>query len=689
MHLEVIVNKLKNSGKYLRLFIILGLLFMITASIIFIGIYVYARTLGPPPLAVSQSTIYYSDNGSIIGETSNGQKRYWVSIDDISPYLVDATVSIEDKNFYSHHGFDYKRIGGAILADIKAMAKVQGASTITQQYARNLFLEHEKTWTRKIAEAFYTLRLEIFYTKDEILEGYLNTIYYGHGAYGAEAASQYYFGKEASELTLAEATMLAGIPKGPSLYSPFASMENAKKRQGIILNSLIENDYITEEDKTIAFNEELSLVGKFPNASMETAPYFQDAVKNILKNQLHLDDKTIELGGLRVYTTLNTEQQKIAEETISNTIDKDSDIQIGFVAMDPSTGYVKAMVGGRDYEQSPFNRAIQATRQPGSTIKPLLYYAALEHGFTPVTMMSSEKTTFRFDDGRDPYTPHNFNNKYADGNITMAQALAVSDNVYAVKTHLFLGQDTLVKTGEKFGLTTDLQEVPSLALGTSNVRVIDMANAYSMFANGGNSVSPVFITKIETNDGQILYEQKAKKEKVLDTDLTFVMNQMMTGMFDPNLNGYASVTGSTVKNEITRIYAGKSGSTESDSWMIGYTPQLVSAVWTGYDQGEPITLTADKTYAKKVWVQFMEQSLKEEPIKGFTPTKGTVGVYIDPKSGKLATDACETKRMMYFTKETVPTEYCADLPIDDSSDKPANNEKTKEKVPWYKRILPW
>lgn len=687
--MEVIVNKLKNSGKYLRLLIILGLLFMITASIIFIGIYVYARTLGPPPLAVSQSTIYYSDDGSIIGESSNGQKRYWVSIDDISPYLVDATVSIEDKNFYSHHGFDYKRIGGAILADIKAMAKVQGASTITQQYARNLFLEHEKTWKRKIAEAFYTLRLEIFYTKDEILEGYINTIYYGHGAYGAEAASQYYFGKKASELTLGEATMLAGIPKGPSIYSPFSSMENAKKRQGIILNSLIENGYITEEDKKLAAKEKLSLVGKFPNASVETAPYFQDTVKNILKNQLHLDDKTIQLGGLRVYTTLNTEQQKIAEETINQTINKSSNIQIGFVAMDPTTGNVKAMVGGKDYEESPFNRAIQATRQPGSTIKPLLYYAALEHGFTPATMMSSEQTTFRFDDGRDPYTPHNFNNQYADGNITMAQALAVSDNVYAVKTHLFLGQDTLVKTGKKFGITTDLQEVPSLALGTSNVRVIDMANAYSIFANGGNRVSPVFITKIETNDGQILYEHKPKPEKILDTDLTLVMNQMMTGMFDPTLNGYASVTGSTIKDDITRIYAGKSGSTESDSWMIGYTPQLVSAVWTGYDQGEPITLAADKTYAKKVWVQFMEQSLQKEPIKGFTPTKGTVGVYIDPKSGKLASAACNTKRMMYFTKDTVPTEYCADLPKEDSSEKPANKEKGKEKVPWYKRILPW
>ncbi|KAB7670616.1 transglycosylase domain-containing protein [Bacillus sp. B1-b2] len=688
--MEVIAkNRLRKPGKYIRLFIILSLLFMITVSIIFIGIYVYARTLGPPALTVSESTLYYSDDGSIIGESSNGEKRYWVSLDDISPYLIDATVAIEDKSFYSHHGFDYKRIGGAIIADIKAMAKVQGASTITQQYARNLFLEHDKTWKRKLEEAFYTMRLEMFYTKEEILEGYINTIYYGHGAYGAEAASQYYFGKKASELTLSEASMLAGIPKGPSVYSPFFSSKNALERQDIILQTLLQNGYIDEQKKEEAIQEELTYVGKFPNANTEIAPYFQDTVKSILKDQLQLDDRTIQLGGLKVYTTLDTEQQKIAEKTVKYTIDQNSDIQIGFVAMDPSTGYVKALVGGKDYDKSPFNRATQAVRQPGSTIKPLLYYAAMEHGFTPATMMSSEKTTFRFEDGSEPYTPHNFNNKYAEKDITMAQALALSDNVYAVKTHLFLGEETLVKTGERFGLTTELENVPSLALGTSNVRVIDMANAYSIFANGGNKVSPVFITKIETSEGETIYEYKPNKEEILDPDLTFVMNHMMTGMFDSGLNGYTSVTGSTINKNLTRIYAGKSGSTNSDSWMIGYTPQLVSAVWTGYDQGEPITLAADKTYAKKVWANFMEDSLKDEPIIGFQPTDGTVGVYIDPNSGKLAANSCDTKRMVYFTKDTVPTEFCADLPKDDSTSDAPKKENPTEKVPWYKRFFSW
>lgn len=689
--MEIITKKRDNNPiKYIRLFVILALLSLISVLIVLGGILIYVKTLGPPPLTVSQSTIYYSQDGSIIGESNSGQKRYWVAIDDINPYLVDATVSIEDKNFYEHHGFDYKRIAGAIIADIKAMAKVQGASTITQQYARNLFLEHDKTWKRKLSEAFYTIRLEMFYTKAEILEGYINTIYYGHGAYGAEAASQYYFGKEASQLSLAEASMLAGIPKGPSVYSPLVSLDNAKKRQEIILQSLVKNEFITEEEKKDALKETLQFVGEFPISNMEMAPYFQDTVKNILKTQLNLDDRLIQLGGLRVYTTLDTTQQEIAEQTISSQIDKNSKIQVGFVAMDPTTGYVKAMVGGRDYELSSFNRAVQAVRQPGSTIKPILYYAALEHGFTPTTMMSSEKTTFRFDDGSEPYTPHNFNNKYAEGDITMAQALALSDNVYAVKTHLFLGEETLVETGKRFGLTTDLQKVPSLALGTSNVRVIDMANAYSILANGGKKVSPVLITKIESAEGDILYQYKQKKETILDPDLTLVMNQMMTGMFDKNLNGYSSVTGSTIIDSITRIYAGKSGSTESDSWMIGYTPQLVSAVWTGYDQGEPITLSADSKYAKKIWVNFMENSLKDEPIIGFKPTEGTVSAYIDPKSGKLAAGACSTKRLMYFTKDTVPTQYCSDLPSNETeSETPNNDNNTPNKIPWYKRIFQW
>src|SRR5213080_3353876 len=236
--MEIMTNHgFRKTIKYLRAFIFISLIGVILVLLLLFGVLGYAKILGAPPLAVPQSTLYIADNGKIIGESNNGQKRYWVPLKDISPDLVNATVSIEDKKFYNHHGFDFSRIAGAALADIRAFGKVQGASTITQQYARNLFLEYDKTWERKLLEAFYTIRLELNYSKKEILEGYLNTIYYGNGAYGVEAASQYYFGKSASKLSLAEAAMLAGIPKGPGLYSPLVSQQRAKLRQKIILNT--------------------------------------------------------------------------------------------------------------------------------------------------------------------------------------------------------------------------------------------------------------------------------------------------------------------------------------------------------------------------------------------------------------------------------------------------------------------
>lgn len=674
--------------KYLRAFIIISLIGMICMLILFAGILGYAKILGAPPLAVPQSTLFFADDGSLIGESNNGQKRYWVNMKEISPELVNATISVEDKNFYEHHGFDFKRIAGAVVADIQAFAKVQGASTITQQYARNLFLEHDKTWKRKLNEAFYTIRLEMNYSKKEILEGYLNTIYYGNGAYGVEAASKYYYGKKASHLTLAEASLLAGIPKGPGIYSPFANLEKAKDRQKIILQTMVDNGYISKKEAQTAAAAPLRLAGIHTSQKVKVAPYFQDAVRNALKNQLHLDERTIALGGLKVYTTLNLKQQKAAESQIEKNVASASEIQIGLVAMDPKNGNVKAMVGGRDYEKSPFNRAVQAIRQPGSTIKPLLYYAALEHGFTPSSTMRSEYTTFHFDDGQADYTPHNFNNKYANGEITLAQALAVSDNIFAVKTHLFLGEDTLIETAKKFGLSTKMEEVPSLALGTSGVRVIEMANAYSMFANGGKQVHPVLITKVEDYNGNVIFEKEDHHDRVLNAARAYVMTQMLTGVFDSKLNGYAKVTGSTVAKTITRPYAGKSGSTETDSWMIGYSPQLVTAVWAGYDVGKPIEVVAEKTYAKKVWANFMEEALKGKPVKAFKqPKDGVIGMYVNPQNGKLATKDCPVRRFTYFVKGTEPTEYCTDHL------KNANHEAKKkgnqEKVPWYKKIMPW
>lgn len=687
--MELITNdRLRAAMKILRACLFIVLIGCVLVAVGILGVLSYAKTQGAPPLAVPLSTLFYAEDGTLIGEERHqGETRYWVSLDDMSEAIVDATVSIEDRNFFDHRGFDYKRIGGAIIADIKAMAKVQGASTITQQYARNLFLEHEKTWNRKLTEALYTIRLELSYSKKEILEGYLNTIYYGHGVYGVEAAANYYFGKRANELSLAEASMLAGIPKGPTHYSPLVNEEKAKQRQNVVLHSMVENGVISKKTAEQARAEKLSFTGNKVVAREDIAPYFQDVVKKELRSKLKLDQKTIETSGLRVYTTLDPEFQKIAEEKVANIIKEDSKIQLGFVAMDPKNSEVRALIGGRDFEESPFNRATQAKRQPGSTFKPFLYYAALEKGYTPSTQIRSELTTFSYDDDRSTYTPRNYKNYYANDSITLAQAIALSDNVYAVKTHLFLDDGELVDTAKKLGVTSKLKDVPSLALGTSGVSVLEMVNAYSTINNGGNLHTPIFITRVENYKGEVIYENTPKPKKVLDEDLAFVTTQLMTGMFDEKLNDYTTVTGATVSDKLTRFYAGKSGSTDTDNWMIGYSPQLVAGIWTGYDENESLTIVAEKQYAKNIWAGFMEEAHQNIAPTPFKPTEGVVGVYVNPDTGLLPTKDCPVSRLTFYKKGTEPTEYCSKNVEDVKKENPKKDEK--EKKGFLKRMFDW
>ncbi|WP_102348193.1 transglycosylase domain-containing protein [Bacillus sp. Marseille-P3661] len=654
-------ERIQKTWKWLRALFVIGMILLIFFLICAGTLFSYGIIKGPPPLTVPQTTIFFAtDEETVIGESShNGENRYWVPLSEISKEAIQATIAIEDRKFYEHFGFDIKRIIGAIIADIKAMAKVQGASTITQQYARNLFLEHDKTWNRKFQEALYTIRLETNYTKDQILEGYLNTIYYGHGAYGIEAAANHYFGKHAKDLTLSEATMLAGIPKAPSYYSPLKDERKAKTRQKIVLQSMLVNNAIPSEKVDTAFNTELTYVTNSNVEQKQLAPYFQDAVKQALKDVVKLDDRTIELGGLRVYTTLNPDIQKAAEEQVATIMNPESDIQTSVVVMEPTTGKVRALIGGRDYSESPYNRAIQAERMPGSTFKPFLYYAALENGFTPSTIMRSEPMSFTYDEGRAVYQPDNFNNYYANDFITMAQALALSDNIYAVKTHMFLGPEKLIETAKSLGISSELLPVPSLALGTSSVKMIDMVKGYSIIANGGKNVEPVYIEKVVDHTGEVIYEYEPQQQQILDPALSFVTAHLMTGMFDPSLNDYTSITGSSILSKLTRPYAGKSGTTTTDSWMIGFTPQLVTGVWIGYDRDQTIDKVAERTYAKRIWAGTMEESLKSEPALGFRPPKGVVPRYIDPKNGLLATNDCPNRRLAFYAEGTEPTEYCA------------------------------
>lgn len=624
------------------------------------SLYGMSYAMDPPPLNNEPITVYYSKDDEVIGEEKNRGNSQAVSLNDISPHVIHATLAVEDKNFYEHIGFDFKRIGGAIIKDIKNMSLKEGASTLTQQYARNLYLSHEKTWTRKLKEAFYTVRLEMHYSKEDILTGYLNMAYYGHGAYGIESASQYYFNKKADELSIAEAAMLSGIPKGPTYYSPFNDFDRAKKRQEFILESMYNEEMITNTEYHDALSEKLQFANETEQREHITGPHFQDVVLQEAAQVLDTDIESIRSSGLNIYTTLDKEKQLLLEEEVESKIDPETEIEVGAIAMDPFTGNIEAMVGGRNYKESSFNRAVSAKRMPGSTFKPLLYYQALENGFQPNTMLESKPTSFEWANGK-VYEPSNFNGYYAEKPITLAQAIALSDNIYAVKTHMHLEPEQLIHISKKLGIESELPAYPSLALGSAEVSLQEMVNSYGTFANGGRKVNEQTIRKITDENGDILYEQDQKRgQQILDRQKAFILTSLMQGMFDRDLDNYMSVTGATIADRLTTEYAGKSGSTNVDSWMIGYSPTLVTGVWIGYDDNREISDVEEMGYAKEIWSDFMENSRNEtdEEVTEFQVPAGLVPVEIDLHSGKRASPYCTDTITMYFERRHVPQDVC-------------------------------
>lgn len=664
---------------------------LILACGLLVGTLAYSYSLGAPPLQNEQNTIYYDQDKKIIGVQHGLENRYWIDLEEMSPLFIQTTLQTEDKRFYNHFGFDIKRIVAAAIQDFKSMAKVEGASTITQQYARNLYLSHEKTWTRKVKEALYAVRLEMFYDKDEILEGYLNTIYYGHGAYGVEAASRHYFKKNATDLTLSEAALLTAIPKGPSYYSPYIHFDNAKKRQEIILKNMHHAGKITEKEWVAAKEQTIQLAKQSTKVTKRIAPYFQDLVTKEAMKVLGVDREAIQSGGYHIYTTLDPDKQKKLEKNIRYNMDTDTDIQIGAMSMNSKNGAILSLVGGKDYTKSPFNRAVQAKRMPGSTFKPFLYYAALERGYTPATTLMSKPTYFQMENGT-VYEPSNYNGYYAYEPITLAQAIALSDNVYAVKTNVFMGEETLVETAKRMGIKSKLPAVPSLALGTASVSVEEMVLAYSQIANGGKEIEPHTITKITDGHGHIVYERTKKKAKqVLNAANSFVLTHLMTGMFDESLNDYMRVTGSSIASQLTRPYAGKSGTTRTDSWMVGFSPTVTTGIWTGYDQNKPIEKMKEHQYAKDIWADYMEEIHEDEPYQTFTPPKGVAAVYIDPNSGELATPYCVNQRLAYFVEGSEPEEYCdLHFPHDEHQSEDEQLKQIKKDAPkGLRSVLDW
>ena len=619
-----------------------------------IGLYLYCYITPRIDINKAQGYYLYDSNGNLLFEDSED----WIAIENISPYLIEATVNTEDKYFYKHLGFDFLRIAKAVVKNITSGRLKEGASTITQQYARNLFLNYDKTWSRKIDEAILAAELEVHYTKDEILEGYLNTINYG-GVYGIENASWYYFGHSASSLSLAEASMLAGIPQSPSNNSPLINLDNAKNRQKIVLKSMVNNKTITDNEMNEVVNIELEYVGKSNQSSLENVLYFRDAVIEELNNIPTIPKSLLETGSFKIYTTLDVEAQKDLEDAVKNNMDGSSDIQVAGLMMNPNNGGVLAMIGGYDYSTSQFNRAVNAKRQIGSTMKPILYYSALENGFTSASCFTSEKTTFNFS-GKKTYTPSNYNDTYADGSITMGAAIAYSDNIYAVKTHLFLGENNLVNMSNRLGINSELQAIPSLALGTGEISMIELVESYSSFANMGYKVESHFIERVEDNEGNVLYEFKEEEDAILNSSLTFILNEMLTYTYDKSFISYNYPTVISLLPEITNKYAIKTGTTDTDLWIVGYNKNAVLSIWNGYDNNVLIT-DKDKRYHKSIWIDTMEAYLKEKDNKWYDIPTNVVGTLVNPITGELSKEGDENSKLFYFLKGTEPSTSFVDL----------------------------
>ena len=628
---------------------------ILTSLLIFIFIYgcfYYSSILSTKIDIKNSNSIYmYDKDNKTFYEGNNGTKK-WVSLKDISPYLINATIYSEDKNFYSHNGFDIPRIFMSLFINIKNKELSQGASTISQQYARNLFLTFEKTWKRKLKEAWYAFKLENTYSKDEILEGYLNTINYGNGILGIENASYYYFNKSSKDLSLEEASILAGIPKSPNNYSPLNNEKMAKKRQKQILKTLADNNIITKNEANKAYNKKLTFYGKKDNLNLNTIMYYQDAVINELKELKIISEDTIKQEGLKIYTALDTKAQLILEQNINNNLESKKEMQAASIMMNPKNGEIIALAGGKDYSKSQYNRAIKAKRQVGSTMKPLLYLAALQEGLTPATTFLSKPTTFNLDNNK-LYSPKNYGDIYPNDYITMALAIAYSDNIYSVKTHKFLGENTLVDISKKLGITSKLSANASLPLGTSEITMDEFTNAYATLANTGISVNKHLIRKIENGKGEVIYKYKDNTQQIVNNKYIFILNEMLSKTYDASLKDYTTPTCASIRPKLTKKYAVKSGTTDYDLWTIGYNKDIVVSVWTGYDDNRKLS-SKEYKYAKSIWADTIEDYLRDKEDNWYDKPEDVVGVITDLYTGKVADNNSKIKTLLYYIKGTEP-----------------------------------
>ena len=608
--------------------LVFGMIFALLTLIV--CVYAYALFNRLPLDEQRKNITIYDVNGDIIYESNFKKNMQWTSIDDIPEFVQDAFVSVEDKRFYYHAGFDPVRITKALGTNLIHGDIRQGGSTITQQYAKNLFLTNEQTLSRKVQEFFYAARLEMQYSKKDILEGYLNTVYFGHGVYGVNAAAEYFFDKKLNQLSIAETAMLIGIPNGPSIYSPFLHKDNAIKREHLILEVLKNNDVITSKQYEAAKKEKLKLSTNVNISTYGIDEYYIDAViQELSKLNIDLNRE------IHVHTYYDPKVQMQLSNAVTKHVDLSSELEVAGIITQPFTGNVMAMVGGKDYTISQYNRAIYSSRQVASTIKPLLYYCALQQGFTPSTQFTSQQTTFRVSDDEE-YAPTNYGNVYANGKISMINAISLSDNIYAVKTQLFLGVDTLHNALLDFNIRQSSPN-PSEALGTVNMSLLELSRIYNTFASEGLYVKPALISHI-TSGNDVVYKREVQPKRLLQRDETLILNQMMTSTFDIRNKSYTFPSMYGHEPDIT--VAAKSGTSDWDSLVMGFNPEYTVGIWSGFDDNRELekqyyTISKDifkdtfnGLYKKRkgVWYQPSDgiQEKRVNPITGTEDSEGSV-----------------------------------------------------------------
>jgi len=593
----------------------------------------------------SRSTRVYARDGELLANLYR-ENRTWVAISRVPPLVRDAFIATEDAHFYQHHGVDFGGIARAALADWRH-EQFQGASTITQQLARGLFLSNEVSYSRKIQEALLALEIERYYTKDEILERYLNLIYFGSGAYGIEAAAHTYFGTDVGHLTLGQAAMLAGLPAAPSDYSPYVNLAHATERQHHVLERMVDAGFITQNDADLAAAGKVGLIGERPSGLQSYRyPYYTTYVTHLLETQFGIQ-ATLE-GGLQVYTALDPHLQTLAQSAVDWGIERAKAEGIGahegaLVAIRPSTGEILAMVGGAGAFSlnNQFNRAWQSHRQPGSSFKTYVYTAEIDSGKPPTTIVEDTPVSYPMGDGT-RWAPMDDDYRFM-GAITLRTALAQSRNVVAVKLAQDLGIDRVVEYATRMGVTAPLDPTLSLALGSSGVSPLDQAAGYATLADGGIHITPYAIKIVKDTLGNPLLDNLYPQQtEVVSAGTAYVMTSMLESVINEG-TGYPNAV-------IGRPAAGKTGTTSSfrDAWFVGYTPDLVAAVWIGNDNYSRMNESYGGNIPARIWARFMKAALANTPKHDFVlPTDEVQRVRL-----------CGSGRVEVFLTGTGPEHTC-------------------------------